>query len=50
MARKKKEERPADQEATAQQQEVDTPLWDRYYRAMRKHIRYPRYYKKALNW
>lgn len=30
--------------------DLSTPLLDRYYRQMRKHIRFPRYYKKALNW
>lgn len=27
-----------------------TPLFDRYYRAMRKRMRFPRYYKQELNW
>lgn len=30
--------------------DVATPLWSRYYQAMRKRIRFPRYYKRALNW
>lgn len=30
--------------------DLTTPLLDRYYREMRKRIRFPRYYKKALNW
>ena len=29
---------------------LTTPLVDKYLRQMRKHIRFPRYYKKALNW
>lgn len=30
--------------------DLSTPIWNRYYEAMRKRIRFPRYYKKALNW
>lgn len=30
--------------------DLSTPILDRYYRKMRKYIRFPRYYKKALNW
>ncbi len=30
--------------------DLSTPLLDKYYRKMRKLIRFPRYYKKALNW
>ncbi len=30
--------------------DLSTPLVDKYYREMRKRIRFPRYYKKALNW
>ncbi len=30
--------------------DLATPLWSRYYKAMRKRIRFPRYYKRALNW
>jgi hypothetical protein len=30
--------------------DLSTPILDRYYRRMRKYIRFPRYYKKALNW
>ncbi|MFT3885076.1 MAG: hypothetical protein QM724_06490 [Flavobacteriales bacterium] len=30
--------------------DLSTPLWDRFYRAARKRIKFPRYYKKALNW
>ena len=28
----------------------DTPLWSKYYQEVRKRIRFPRYYKRALNW
>lgn len=27
-----------------------TPRWSEYYKQVRKSIRFPRYYKKALNW
>ncbi len=27
-----------------------TPIWDKYYQEMRKRVKFPRYYKKALNW
>ncbi len=30
--------------------DLSTPMVDTYYREMRKRIRFPRYYKKALNW
>ncbi|MFZ1330802.1 MAG: hypothetical protein WAR83_01355 [Flavobacteriales bacterium] len=30
--------------------DLTTPLWHKYYKEMRKSIRFPRYYKKALNW
>lgn len=30
--------------------DLSTPLVDKYYREMRKRVRFPRYYKKALNW
>lgn len=30
--------------------ESDTPLWHKYYLAMRKRVKFPRYYKHALNW
>jgi hypothetical protein len=30
--------------------DLSTPTLDKYYRAMRKQLRFPRYYKKALNW
>lgn len=28
----------------------EMPKWRRYYLKVRKNIRFPRYYKKALNW
>jgi len=30
--------------------DLETPLWSKYYQQVRKSIRFPRYYKKALNW
>lgn len=30
--------------------DLETPLWSKYYQQVRKNIRFPRYYKKALNW
>lgn len=30
--------------------DLSTPLWSKYYRQVRKSIRFPRYYKRALNW
>ena len=27
-----------------------TPLWSKYYKKVRKSIRFPRYYKRAVNW
>lgn len=30
--------------------ELDTPMWRKYYQQIRKTIRFPRYYKKDLNW
>lgn len=37
-------------EGTALEHELTTPLLDRYLREMRKQVRFPRYYKRALNW
>ena len=30
--------------------DLSTPLWDKYYREVRRSVRFPRYYKKVLNW
>lgn len=30
--------------------DLSTPLVDKYFREVRKRVRFPRYYKKALNW
>ncbi len=53
MARKKdnepkKVERAAEQDDTVYS--MCSPLWSKYYTEVRKRIRFPRYYKKAVNW
>lgn len=30
--------------------EERTPLWEKYYQRVRRTIRFPRYYRKDLNW
>ena len=52
MARKKNEHPKVDQDRVQDETIYDmrTPLWSKYYNEVRKHIRFPRYYKKALNW
>ena len=30
--------------------DLSTPLWTKYYEQVRKSIRFPRYYKRAVNW
>ncbi|MEO8068732.1 MAG: hypothetical protein ABI599_13640 [Flavobacteriales bacterium] len=30
--------------------DLRTPLWELYYRRVRATVRFPRYYKKAVNW
>lgn len=30
--------------------DLQTPLLDKFYREARKRLRFPRYYKKAMNW
>src|SRR5689334_13771644 len=30
--------------------DLSTPVLDRYYREARKRVKFPRYYKRALNW
>lgn len=51
MASKKKHKAEGrNGELGALEYDVTTPLWNQYYQAMRKRIRFPRYYKRALNW
>lgn len=44
--------RPKRRSESPREREYDltTPLWSKYYQEVRKRIRFPRYYKKALNW
>lgn len=30
--------------------DLSTPLWSKYYQQVRKSIRFPRYYKRSVNW
>ena len=30
--------------------DLETPLWDKYYKKVRSSVRFPRYYKESLNW
>lgn len=30
--------------------DLSTPLWQAYYQRLRATVKFPRYYKKALNW
>ncbi len=30
--------------------DMETPLWHKYYERVRKTARFPRYYKRDLNW
>ena len=46
-APKPEQERPEEDNAIY---DTGTPLWSRYYDRLRKSIRFPRYYKKAVNW
>ena len=52
MGRKKNEVPKTDPEHAQDDGIYDmrTPLWSKYYNEVRKRIRFPRYYKKALNW
>jgi hypothetical protein len=53
MARKKKEpkkESAANSTGGESAYDMATPLWSRYYHEVRKRLRFPRHYKKAVNW
>ena len=52
MARKKKQEETEERERVEENNVYDThtPIWSKYYHEMRKRVKFPRYYKKALNW
>lgn len=52
---KKQEHKERKQNATVTEEvqriyDLSTPLWDKYYEKVRRNIRFPRYYKKAVNW
>jgi hypothetical protein len=40
----------AEGEVTKEPYDLSTPLWSKYYHAVRKSIRFPRYYKHEVNW
>lgn len=53
MERKKngpRQKRPRELKVESSVYEPTTPLFSKYYRKVRGRIRFPRYYKKALNW
>jgi hypothetical protein len=50
METKKKDEKGAKLSIVDSLYDLSTPVLDRYYRTMRKRVKFPRYYKKALNW
>jgi hypothetical protein len=50
MDTKKKDEKGEKLSIVHSLYDLSTPILDRYYRAMRKRVKFPRYYKKALNW
>jgi hypothetical protein len=52
MAREMKQPEPSAPKAAPEEYVyiMATPLWQKYYRQVRKTIKFPRYYKKELNW
>lgn len=53
MANKQSKKTPAPARATELPEQVydlSTPRWQVYYQRLRATVRFPRYYKKALNW
>jgi hypothetical protein len=44
------EQKKSDKPETERLYDLRTPVLDRFYRAARKRVKFPRYYKKALNW
>jgi hypothetical protein len=46
MAKKKKKVRVGQNKLY----DLSTPLWDAYHKQLRKTVRFPRYYKEAVNW
>ncbi|MBK6831340.1 MAG: hypothetical protein IPG92_11645 [Flavobacteriales bacterium] len=52
MARKKKQDETEEGKRVEEGTVYDTrtPIWSKYYQEMRKRVKFPRYYKKSLNW
>lgn len=52
MARKKERTGRVDRERADESRlyDVSTPIWNKYYQEVRRRVKFPRYYKKALNW
>lgn len=52
MARKKKQDGTEEDKRVEEGTVYDTrtPIWSKYYHEMRKRVKFPRYYKKSLNW
>ncbi len=53
MERKKVDSKPGKPAAAASRSneyDLETPLWQKYYERVRKTARFPRYYKRELNW
>ncbi len=53
MERKKLDTKTATRAASTDRSgiyDLETPLWHKYYVRVRKTARFPRYYKKDLNW
>lgn len=45
----RKRAKKQDEGGIAEGHDLATPLWQAYYRRVRRSIRFPRYYKKAVN-
>ena len=52
MERKKADSKPGKPVAStgSSAYDIETPLWHKYYERVRKTARFPRYYKRELNW
>jgi hypothetical protein len=48
--KEKKEKETKKRSALQALYDLSTPMLDRYYREARKRVKFPRYYKRALNW
>lgn len=45
-----KPKKPRELKVESSVYEPTTPLFSKYYQKVRERIRFPRYYKKAVNW